>query len=156
MLSAGAAFLQRPDWPRIQDGSLTCCWKLSQGSRLEHLDSPPQRFQAAWASHRAPKGINTQHYLYHILIAKAHQNQCSSRGRGKDSSTTLQIHHIYGKKKKGFIIGPLINPIVVYMETSLGRLNPNRVQRNWFTTSGSSSEQSENFSHYLESDFKGA
>lgn len=112
-------FLRRPDWPRIQDGSLACCWKLSQGCWLEPLDSSPQPFHAAWASHRIPKGISTQHYLYHILIAKTHQNQLRSRGRGKDSSTTLQILHVYGGGKKGFIIGPVINPTAVDKETSL-------------------------------------
>lgn len=81
----------------------------------------------------------------------------SAQFKGKGKRLIHHIHHIYGKKiLKSFIIGPLINPIVAYKETSLRRLNPSRVQRNWFTTFGSSSEQSENFSHYLESDFKGA
>lgn len=68
---------------------------------------PPPSSHAPWTSNGVPRGVNTQHHLYYVLIAK-YQEQLSSRGKGKDSSITLSKSIIIYRKfflKKGSIVG---------------------------------------------------
>lgn len=114
MLSAGAALLQRPDWARIQGGSLICFWKLSWGLLTEHLGSPPHGLSPCCLGFL--RDSKRYHYTTSLLPhsnTKIYQDQLNSRRREKDcllmTHHSIQIHHIHGAKtNQSFIVGALI------------------------------------------------
>ena len=134
MLSAGAALLQRPDWARIQGGSLTCFWKLSWGLLTEHLGSPPHglstlRGLLTGFQEVSLHNITSTTFYYQNISGSTQFKEKGKRLSPYDPSQYPNSPYPWSKNKPKFYCWST-NSIVVYKAPFLSRLNPNRDQRN--------------------------